>query len=76
MKMKDEIFVELKPKERIANKLLMKLLKEIKMDVETYIETLKILEDPRLMKKIKHGLKGRTISFKKFVKKYGLEDEI
>jgi hypothetical protein len=52
----------------------------IREEIDSFIETLEILEDEELLKDIEEGIKdveeGNVISFNDLVKELGLEDEI
>jgi len=53
---------------------------KIREEIDSFIETLEILEDKELLKDIEEGIRdvedGNIISFDDLVKELGLEDEI
>ena len=63
-----------------ANKMALFGLLRIKEKIDSFIETLEILEDEETLKSIKMGMKdteeGNTISLNELIEKYGLRDEI
>jgi len=63
-----------------ANRILLELLRRFDYELEAYIETLEILNDPKLLESIRRGLKdleeGRTLSLKEFAAKHGLEAKV
>ena len=65
--------------ERVNKMAVLELLK-IREEIDSFIETLEILEDEELLKDIEEGIRdaedGNVISFDDLVKELGLEDEI
>ena len=65
--------------EKINKMAVLELLK-IREEIDSFIETLEILEDEELLKDIEEGIKdveeGNVISFDDLVKELGLEDEL
>ena len=65
--------------ERINKMLVLELLK-IREEIDSFIETLEILEDEELVKDIEEAIEdveeGNVISFDDLVKELGLEDDI
>ena len=63
-----------------ANRILLELLRRFDDELEAYIETLEILNDPKFLESIRRGLKdleeGRTLSLKEFAAKHGLEAKV
>lgn len=63
-----------------ANRILLELLRRFDDELEAYIETLEILNDPKLLESIRRGLKdleeGRMLSLKEFAAKHGLEAKV
>ena len=63
-----------------ANRILLELLRRFDDELEAYIETLEILNDPKFLESVRRGLKdleeGRTLSLKEFAAKHGLEAKV
>ncbi|MBU7009194.1 MAG: hypothetical protein HXS46_00785 [Theionarchaea archaeon] len=63
-----------------VNKMAVLELLKIREEIDSFIETLEILEDKELLKDIEEGIRdvedGNIISFDDLVKELGLEDEI
>ncbi|MBU7047864.1 MAG: hypothetical protein HXS54_15615 [Theionarchaea archaeon] len=63
-----------------ANKMAVLELLKIREEIDSFIETLEILEDEELVKDIEEATedveKGNVISFDDLVKELGLEDDI
>ncbi len=77
VKAETELLKEMKTgRGTMANQLFVSFLREVRKDAEAYEETLAIMENPALMKKIKEGLKGKTFSWDEFVKRHGLKDAV
>ena len=65
--------------EKVDKMAVLELLR-IREEIDSFIETLEILEDEELLKDIEEGIKdveeGNVISFDNLLKEFGLEDEI
>jgi len=63
-----------------ANKMALFELLRIREEIDSFIETLEILEDEETLESIKKGMKdieeGNTMSLDELIEKYGLRDEI
>jgi hypothetical protein len=63
-----------------ANKMALFELLRIRKEIDSFIETLEILEDEEPLESIKKGMKdieeGNVISLDELIEKYGLQDEI
>jgi hypothetical protein len=63
-----------------VNKMAVLELLKIREEIDSFIETLEILEDKELLKDIEEGIRdvegGNVISFDDLVKELGLENEI
>lgn len=73
-------FVKSKVNSEKVNKMAVFELIRIREEIDSFIETLEILEDEELLKDIEKGIKdieeGNVISFDDLVKELGLEEEI
>jgi len=72
--------MESKIKIEEANKMALSELLRIREEIDSFIETLEILEDEETLESIRKGLKdieeGNFISLGELIEKYGLKDEI
>lgn len=63
-----------------ANKMAFFELLRIREEIDSFIETLEILEDEETLESIKKGMKdieeGNVISLDEMIEKYGLQNEI
>ncbi len=72
----------MEPKTEIqdANRMAFFELLRIREEVDSFIETLEILEDEETLESIRKGMKdieeGNVISLDELIEKYGLQDEI
>ena len=72
--------MESRTKIKEANKMALFELLRIREEIDSFIETLEILEDEETLESIKMGMKdieeGNTIFLDELIEKYGLRDEI
>lgn len=54
-----------------AGALLLDFFKEVDQKVESYIDTLEIMDNPELLKSIRRGLRGKGMKLDEFKKKHG-----
>ena len=73
-------FVKSKVSSQKASKMAVLELLRIREEIDSFIETLEILEDEELLRDITEGMKdieeGNVISFDDLVRELGLEDEL
>ena len=54
-----------------ANRMFLSFLHDMDENVESYIETVTVLQNPKLMQSISRGLRGKGIKLEEFLKKQG-----